>query len=34
MDAELAALGARRAKTLALKQAMMQQLLAGKTSLV
>jgi type I restriction enzyme, S subunit len=34
MDAELAALEARRDKTLALKQAMMQELLTGKTRLV
>ena len=34
MDAELAALGARRDKTRALKQAMMQELLTGKTRLV
>jgi type I restriction enzyme S subunit len=34
MDAELAALEARRDKTSALKQAMMQELLTGKTRLV
>ena len=34
MDAELAALGARRDKTRDLKQAMMQELLTGKTRLV
>ena len=34
MDAELAALYARRDKTRALKQAMMQELLTGKTRLV
>jgi type I restriction enzyme S subunit len=34
MDAELAALEARRAKTRDLKQAMMQELLSGKTRLV
>ena len=34
MDAELAALEQRREKTLALKQAMMQELLTGKTRLV
>jgi len=34
MDAELAALEARRDKTYALKQAMMQELLTGKTRLV
>ena len=34
MDAELAALEARRAKTHALKQAMMQELLTGRTRLV
>jgi type I restriction enzyme, S subunit len=34
MEAELAALEARRAKTRALKQAMMQELLTGKTRLV
>jgi hypothetical protein len=34
MDAELAALEARRAKTRALKQAMMQELLTGRTRLV
>jgi len=34
MDAELAALEARRAKTRALKQAMMQELLTGKTRLL
>ncbi|MDN7623823.1 restriction endonuclease subunit S [Burkholderia cenocepacia] len=34
MDAELAALGARLAKTRALKQAMMQELLTGKTRLL
>ena len=34
MDAELAALEARRDKTRALKQAMMQELLTGKTRLV
>jgi type I restriction enzyme S subunit len=34
MDAELAALEQRREKTRALKQAMMQQLLTGKTRLV
>lgn len=34
MDAELAALEARRAKTRDLKQAMMQDLLTGKTRLV
>jgi type I restriction enzyme S subunit len=34
MDAELEALEARRDKTRALKQAMMQELLAGKTRLV
>jgi type I restriction enzyme S subunit len=34
MDAELAALGARRDKTHALKQAMMQELLTGRTRLV
>ena len=34
MDAELAALEARRNKTRALKQAMMQELLTGKTRLV
>jgi type I restriction enzyme S subunit len=34
MDAELAALGARRAKTRDLKQAMMQELLTGKARLV
>lgn len=34
MDAELAALGARREKTRALKQAMMQELLTGRTRLV
>lgn len=34
MDSELSALGARRDKTRALKQAMMQELLTGKTRLV
>ena len=34
MDAELAALEARRAKTCDLKQAMMQELLTGRTRLV
>ena len=34
MDAEIAALEARRDKTKALKQAMMQELLTGKTRLV
>jgi len=34
MDAELAALEARRAKTRDLKQAMMQELLTGRTRLV
>lgn len=34
MDRELAALGSRRKKTLALKQAMMQELLTGNTRLV
>jgi type I restriction enzyme S subunit len=34
MNAELAALEARRSKTRALKQAMMQQLLTGQTRLV
>ncbi len=34
MDAELAALEVRRDKTRALKQAMMQELLTGKTRLV
>ena len=34
MDAELSALAARRDKTRALKQAMMQELLTGKTRLV
>jgi type I restriction enzyme S subunit len=34
MDAELSALEARRDKTRDLKQAMMQELLAGKTRLV
>ena len=34
MDAELAALEQRREKTRALKQAMMQELLTGKTRLV
>ena len=34
MDAELSALEARRAKTRALKQAMMQELLTGKTRLI
>jgi len=34
MDAELAALEARRDKTRALKQAMMQELLTGRTRLV
>jgi type I restriction enzyme S subunit len=34
MDAELATLGTRRDKTRNLKQAMMQELLAGKTRLV
>ena len=34
MDSELAALEARRAKTLALKQGMMQELLTGRTRLV
>ena len=34
MDAELAALEARRDKTRAFKQAMMQELLTGKTRLV
>jgi type I restriction enzyme S subunit len=34
MDAELTALEARRNKTRALKQAMMQELLTGKTRLV
>ncbi len=34
MDAELSALEARRAKTRALKQAMMQELLTGRTRLV
>jgi len=34
MDAELAALEQRRDKTRALKQAMMQELLTGKTRLV
>jgi type I restriction enzyme, S subunit len=34
MDAELAALEQRRDKTLALKQAMMQELLTGKARLV
>jgi len=34
MDAELAALEARRDKTRALKQAMMQELLTGRTRLI
>jgi type I restriction enzyme, S subunit len=34
MDAEIAALEQRRAKTQALKQGMMQELLTGKTRLV
>ena len=34
MDAELAALEQRREKTRALKQAMMQELLTGKTRLI
>jgi hypothetical protein len=34
MDAEIAALEQRRDKTRALKQAMMQQLLTGRTRLV
>ncbi len=34
MDAEIAALEARRDKTKALKQAMMQELLTGRTRLV
>jgi len=34
MDAEIAALEARRAKTQALKQGMMQELLTGRTRLV
>ena len=34
MDAELAALEARRDKTRALKQAMMQELITGRTRLV
>jgi len=34
MDAELAALEARRGKTRALKQGMMQELLTGRTRLV
>ena len=34
MDAELSALEARRDKTRALKQAMMQELLTGRTRLV
>ena len=34
MDAELTALDARRDKTRALKQAMMQELLTGKTRLI
>jgi type I restriction enzyme S subunit len=34
MDAELAALEQRRAKTRALKQGMMQELLTGRTRLV
>ena len=34
MDAEIAALEARRDKTLALKQGMMQELLTGRTRLV
>jgi type I restriction enzyme, S subunit len=34
MDAELTALEQRREKTLALKQAMMQELLTGKTRLL
>ena len=34
MDAEIAALKARRDKTRALKQAMMQELLTGRTRLV
>lgn len=34
MDAELAALEQRREKTRALKQAMMQELLTGRTRLV
>ena len=34
MDAELAALDLRRAKTLALKQGMMLELLTGKTRLL
>jgi type I restriction enzyme S subunit len=34
MDAEITALEARRDKTLALKQAMMQELLTGRTRLV
>jgi type I restriction enzyme S subunit len=34
MDAELALLEARRVKTRALKQAMMQELLTGRTRLV
>jgi type I restriction enzyme, S subunit len=34
MDAELTALERRREKTIALKQAMMQELLTGKTRLV
>ena len=34
MDTELAALQARRSKTQALKQAMMQELLTGRTRLI
>jgi type I restriction enzyme S subunit len=34
MDAEIAALEQRREKTCALKQAMMQELLTGKTRLI
>ena len=34
MDAEIAALEARRAKTQAIKQGMMQELLTGKTRLI
>ena len=34
LDAELAALEARRSKTRALKQAMMQELLTGRTRLI
>jgi len=34
MDAEIEALEQRRAKTVALKQAMMQELLTGRTRLI